>query len=109
MSTTVLGDQYVTIGVGTSAQRPGSPVQGMLRYNTSLALTEIYDGSTWSPVAISSYNVLTVDSNGDLIHNQVVASDGNTSISQIDDALSAFFSSKLSLSIDGSGNLTATY
>ena len=41
MAATVLGDQYVTIGVGTTAQRPASPVQGMIRYNTTLSSTEI--------------------------------------------------------------------
>lgn len=109
MASTVLGDQYVTVGVGTTAQRPGSPVQGMVRYNTDLALTEIYDGSNWAPIAVSAYNVMTVDANGNLIHQQVLGSDSATTISDVDQALAAFFSNKLSLAIDSSGNLTATY
>lgn len=32
---------------GTTAQRPGSPVAGMVRYNTSLAALEAYIGSAW--------------------------------------------------------------
>lgn len=109
MPATVLGDQFVTIGVGTTAQRPASPVQGMVRYNTSLAITEIYDGTNWTPISVSAYNVLTVDSNGNLIHNQVLGSEADTSIPNIENALSTFFSNKLTLAIDASGNLTATY
>ena len=33
---------------GTTAQRP-SPTVGMVRYNTDLKYTEIYDGTTWKP------------------------------------------------------------
>jgi hypothetical protein len=109
MASTVLGDQYVTIGVGTTAQRPATPVSGMVRYNTDLAITEIYDGSNWVPISVSAYNVLTVDANGNLIHTQVLGSDSSTSITGVDQAVSAFFSNKLALAIDSSGNLTATY
>lgn len=40
----------ITIPVGTTAQRSGSPAQGMLRYNTTLSRFEGYDGSAWSTV-----------------------------------------------------------
>jgi hypothetical protein len=109
MPATVLGDQFVTIGVGTTAQRPASPVQGMTRYNTTLASVEIWDGSAWVPVSVSAYNVLTVDSNGNLIHNQILGTEANTSVPNIENVLSAFFSNRLTLAIDSSGNLTATY
>lgn len=36
-----------SVPVGTSAQRPSSPVGGMLRYNTELGELEFYDGSNW--------------------------------------------------------------
>lgn len=109
MPATVLGDQYVTIGVGTTAQRPASPVQGMTRYNTDLSLAEIWDGSNWTPLSVSAYNVLTVDANGNLIHNQVLSSESSTSITNLENALIHFYSNKLTLAIDSSGNLTATY
>ena len=37
---------------GTTAQRPGSPVAGMQRYNSSLGYIEWYDpnGATWRPI-----------------------------------------------------------
>jgi hypothetical protein len=109
MPATVLGDQYVTIGVGTTAERPAVPVQGMLRYNTTTAVTEIYDGVGWVPVSISAYNVLSIDTSGNLIHNQVLGNEPDASVNNIEDAVSAFFSNKLALDIDSSGNITATY
>lgn len=36
-----------TIPVGTTAQRPASPVTGQLRYNTTTTKLEYYNGSAW--------------------------------------------------------------
>lgn len=33
---------------GTTAQRPSSPVNGMLRYNTTIPQLEIYVGGNWT-------------------------------------------------------------
>lgn len=33
---------------GTTAQRPASPVNGMLRYNTTIPQLEIYIGGSWA-------------------------------------------------------------
>lgn len=33
---------------GTTAQRPSSPVDGMLRYNTTIPQLEIYLGGNWT-------------------------------------------------------------
>ena len=45
---------------GTTAERPSSPVNGMLRYNTDLNITEQYANGQWnaitSPPTISSGN-----------------------------------------------------
>lgn len=35
---------------GTTGQRPGTPAQGMLRYNTSLAQFEGYNGTDWGGI-----------------------------------------------------------
>jgi len=37
----------VTIPVGTTAERPGTPEVGMFRYNTTLNQYEVYDGSSF--------------------------------------------------------------
>ena len=40
----------LTVPVGTTAQRPASPVSGMLRYNTTISKLEIYISSAWIPL-----------------------------------------------------------
>ncbi len=34
--------------VGTTAQRPAAPATGMVRFNTTTGLVEIYNGSAWA-------------------------------------------------------------
>jgi hypothetical protein len=48
---TILNTEYIQLPVGTSAQRPGSPTVGMMRYNTDIALAEVYTTSGWQAVA----------------------------------------------------------
>ena len=50
---------------GTTAQRPASPVNGQTRFNTTIGLTEIYEGGGWYPINISySINYLVVAGGG---------------------------------------------
>ena len=42
----------VLIPIGTTAQRPSSPEEGMLRKNTDLAALELYQDGIWTPVGI---------------------------------------------------------
>lgn len=37
-----------TVPSGTTAQRPATPVNGMLRYNTTIPQLEIYVGGNWT-------------------------------------------------------------
>ncbi len=53
---------------GNTAQRPGSPVDGMIRYNTDDEALEVYEGSFWDPLSggvvdlVSGFNnQITVD------------------------------------------------
>ena len=41
------GLESVTLPTGTTAQRPGIPVQGMLRFNTDIDKIEGYEGTGW--------------------------------------------------------------
>jgi hypothetical protein len=41
------GNSYVTVPVGTTAQRPGTPMQGMIRYNTTIGSFERYERVNW--------------------------------------------------------------
>jgi hypothetical protein len=38
----------IYLAAGTTAQRPATPVIGMMRYNTTTGFLETYNGSAWS-------------------------------------------------------------
>jgi hypothetical protein len=44
------GTGVLDLPVGTTAERPGSPTSGMIRFNTTLSQFEGYNGSAWSSV-----------------------------------------------------------
>ncbi len=89
------GTEAVKIPVGTTAQRPGTPSTGDLRFNSTDTAAEIYDGSAWAavggrgsakawaniavsggtPSAFGSFNVssLTDDGVGDTNYNFATA------------------------------------
>lgn len=52
---------YVRLPAGTTAERPGSPTAGMMRFNSTLGYTEIYNGSAWTKfgAAITNRNDAT--------------------------------------------------
>ena len=50
-NTSINSTESITLPVGTSAQRPGSPSLGMMRYNTDESYVEVYDGTEWFPIA----------------------------------------------------------
>ena len=56
---TMNGTSALSIPQGTTAQRPNTPVNGMIRYNTTLDYIEWYNSSGWLPTSQSS--VLLVD------------------------------------------------
>jgi len=47
---TVLSDNYILLPSGTTAERPATPTNGMIRYNTTLGYVEGYDNGTWANV-----------------------------------------------------------
>jgi hypothetical protein len=62
-----LSTGYFALPSGTTAQRPGSPVNGMLRYNTTTSQSEIYQNGGWVTFAVaapSSVNYLAVAGGG---------------------------------------------
>lgn len=42
-----------TIPVGTTAQRPATPIVGMKRFNSTLLALEVYNGITWISINTS--------------------------------------------------------
>ena len=67
------GNQLVTIGgtgglilpVGNTNQQPSPATTGTIRFNTTTALTEVYNGNTWSSISIP-------------VTNQTLSGDGAT-------------------------------
>ena len=57
------------IAVGNTAQRPGSPTAGDMRFNTTTGFVEIYDGSQWENVGGSEFGSIT---------NQTLSGDNST-------------------------------
>jgi hypothetical protein len=52
----------VKVPVGSTAQRPAIPQQGMIRFNTTIGDWEGYDGSEWRLIGISAdedYGLIT--------------------------------------------------
>jgi len=60
---------------GTTAQRPGTAVEGMMRYNSSIDDVEIYDGSDWA----------TLGSEFTLIQSETFTGDGSTTAFTLQD------------------------
>jgi len=72
---TATGTSHWKVPVGTTAQRPGSPATGMIRYNSSQSTYEGYSSGAWSSLGgVKSVDALTYiiaetsagASNGDL-------------------------------------------
>lgn len=42
---------YFSLPKGTTAQRPVSPVNGMIRYNSTIGKNEVYDSDGWTAIA----------------------------------------------------------
>jgi hypothetical protein len=46
---------YFDLPSGTTAQRPGSPVAGMQRFNATANVVEVYDGTAWQSLFYAPY------------------------------------------------------
>jgi len=48
------GNNGVVFPAGTSSNYPPTPVQGQIRYNSTLGYSEVYNGTSWNPVGGTS-------------------------------------------------------
>lgn len=55
------GSTGIRIPTGSAANRPDSPVFGMIRYNTDSGLVEFYNGSVWASLSAGGSVSYTVD------------------------------------------------
>jgi len=53
-NTNINDSGYLGIPRGTTGQRPASPQQGMIRWNTTTSKLEGYNGSTWINLKLSN-------------------------------------------------------
>lgn len=66
-NTTIDSTEALQLPVGTTAQRPESPLIGMLRYNSNTKYVEYYDGTTWkNTTTVPDYESLTYVVSGNL-------------------------------------------
>jgi hypothetical protein len=72
----IVGTGGFVIPVGNTAQRPGTPDTGTVRYNSETENVEIYDGTEWDKV--------TSD-----VTNQVIVPDGSSLVYTLDKATTA--------------------
>ena len=73
-------DSAMQIPVGTTAERPGSPSAGYIRFNTDTGLYEVYDGAEWdAPTATITSQAITPDGSA----NAFVLSSSTTTINTI--------------------------
>lgn len=60
---------YLKIPIGTTAQRPGTPADGMIRFNSTLGLFEGYKNSAWGELGGGGFVVSTtqtISTSGDI-------------------------------------------
>jgi len=57
---------YFDLPSGTTAQRPGTPAAGMIRYNSTTGSSEVYQNNAWIPFGVIAYpiNALVVAGGG---------------------------------------------
>lgn len=56
---------------GTTGQEPGSPVAGMVRWNTSRSVEEVYDGTDWTSMSQLNAIEYVIDGGGSAIQSGV--------------------------------------
>lgn len=72
-STVVYDANSLLLPKGTTAERPASPTNGAIRYNTDLGYTEIYKQGTWvkltTPIASENLASVATTSGTHIVHN----------------------------------------
>lgn len=71
--TTINDTGFITLPSGTTAQRPASPVVGMVRFNTDVNAVEYYNGTKWTKRnrnsgGLVTGTVTTTESEGYIVH-----------------------------------------
>jgi len=59
-NTTINDTGFVTLPVGNTVQRPGSPTVGMMRYNSTTGFAEVYSSGGWAVFGAPPPTISTV-------------------------------------------------
>ena len=70
------GNAGVTLPSGTTADRPGSPAAGVMRFNTTTNIMEYYNGSNWQGVVQEAPAVTSISPTTALNANQAITITG---------------------------------
>jgi hypothetical protein len=105
------GTGALTLNVGNTAARPGTPVQGDVRFNTDTGL-EVFNGSTWE--TLSGASTPYVKKAGDTMSGALVVSSGgiavtgNSSITGTLTGLTGLTVASGGISVTGNSTVTGT-
>ena len=58
------GNRSITLPVGTTAERPSSPVAGMIRFNSTTSQIEFHDGTNWVSSSSSAFTSFVLAASG---------------------------------------------
>jgi hypothetical protein len=75
---TIVGTEQMTIPTGTTGQRPGVPVVGMLRYNSTNSAFEGYEGASPAWVNFTYDDTYVVTATASIPDNELVRGDGGS-------------------------------
>jgi hypothetical protein len=73
-----IGEEYLSVPSGTTAQRPSSPTSGMFRYNTTTNSLEVYGSASWEPAGSLRWSIVNADDIIEKSEGFMVDSSSNT-------------------------------
>lgn len=73
---TLKGSEGVILPSGSTAERPGSPADGVFRFNTTTDMMEYYNGTNWQGLYEDQPSVTSIDPTTAISANQVITITG---------------------------------
>ena len=77
-NTSINDTGYIRPAAGTTAQRPGTPSAGMVRWNTTDTKMEVYDGTEWKALTVVQTPLLYDDFTGASLDTSTWSTFGTT-------------------------------
>ncbi len=99
------GHESVTLPIGTSAQRPVSPANGMARYNTDTSFAELYVAGAWKNIDTDGGTVTSITAGANLTGGTITTS-GTIALDTTITGLTALTSATLTGTTTVGGNIS---